>query len=297
MSSFMTRRTLIKTSVLSAAAMALPDEGISATPSGLPSSAPVRIGKVGLLSQDAARLAEWYRSAVGLEEIPSPTPGISLGVDSSVLLEIADQPNLRLATPDQAGLYHTAFLLPSRAELARWVLRASQTRLPVDGASDHEVSEAIYLTDPEGNGVEIYADRAPSGWKWRDGQVEMSSKPIDFDQLMSTISAETPGWDRAPTGTIVGHVHLKVGDAARGGKWWQDEMGFDPVRAREGAVFLSTGGYHHHIAVNQWQSAGAGLREPGSTGLAFVELASRIHESAQIKVDPWGTEFRITPAA
>lgn len=286
------RRDILKL-VAAAGAAVLPVELAFSAPSGLPLSAPVSISKVGLTCRDSETVARWYEMVVGLRRIPSEDATISMGVDGVVLLDLIERPEAELVAPSEAGLYHTAFLLPRRADLARWVLNASQARFPVDGVADHLVSEAIYLTDPEGNGVEIYADRSAEDWVWSGGQVEMASNPIDFDDLLASIPEGERPWSRAPSGTIVGHVHLRVGDTARAGAWWRETFSFDTVRARNGAEFLSTGGYHHHVAVNEWQSAGAGNRPEGKVGLAFVELSSRIHGAAEAHIDPWGTQIRL----
>lgn len=291
----LTRRGLIGAA---AGALALSGAGRAlaqgAAPAGHPSLAPVSVRDVGLWVRDAGQVAEWYQQVVGLSRLAESAETITLGVRGAALLHLHEDSALRLTPPNEAGLYHTAFLLPRRSDLAKWVTHASQRRFPVDGVADHLVSEAIYLTDPEGNGVEIYADRPAETWIWRGGQVEMATDPIDFNALLATVRPGEPPWVGAPRGTTVGHVHLRVGDAARGGAWWRGEMGFDSVRARGGAEFLSTGGYHHHIAVNEWQSAGAGPRLPGLTGLAYVTLQSRAGREPAVLADPWGTEIRLT---
>lgn len=292
-----TRRSVLKAAGLTTAGALLPTGAKASASPGTSAAAPTSVGKVGLVARDAARLAEWYIENVGLQHISSPRRSIELGAGDRVLLEIIGQPDAAMTSPRAPGLYHTAFLLPSRTDLAAWVLHAASNDFSIDGASDHPVSEAVYLTDPEGNGVEIYADRDPLDWRWTDGQVEMASLPLDFQGLVQSRYDPARPWRGAEGGTIVGHVHLRVGDAAAGGQWWQDELGFDDVRSRAGAVFLSTGRYHHHIAVNEWQSAGAGLRAEGETGLAYVELLSRDLVEGASFTDPWGTEIRIAAKA
>lgn len=288
----LTRRDMLRGAAGFAAASFLPLTAARAVPAGLPLSAPISVAKVGLVARDAETVARWYERILGLKRLPASGGSIVLGADSP-LLEIVETTGLQLAPPQEAGLYHTAFLLPAREDLARWVLHASSAQFPIDGVADHLVSEAIYLTDPEGNGVEIYADRPSESWEWANGQVEMASLPIDFAGLMDTIIAGDRTWSGAPSGTSVGHVHLKVGDSAKAADWWQDSLDFDIVRSRQGAAFLSTGGYHHHVAVNQWQSAGAARRMPNMTGLAYVELAARDSSRVGILADDWGTEIRL----
>src|SRR5690606_11410338 len=157
--------------------------------------------------------------------------------------------------PRTAGLFHTAFLLPTRAELARWTRHAMENRIAIDGASDHLVSEALYLTDPEGNGIEIYADRPKEAWSFAGGEVEMATNRLDFESLLSVLKDDEGGWAGAPSGTVVGHVHMRVGDVEAAESWWNEKMSFDTMlHYGNAAVFLSSGGYHHHIGANAWQS-------------------------------------------
>lgn len=257
---------------------------------------PVSVGRVGLRARDADRLAGFYRQVLGLAETGRSNGAIGLGAGGRTLLEIEDAPGLKPDDKRHAGLYHTAFLLPSRADLARWVEHASASGVRITGASDHSVSEAIYLDDPEGNGIEIYADRPPESWSFTQDGVVMATERLNFENLMSELPEGDAGWAGAPDGTVVGHVHLRVGDTAKAEEWWRNEMGFDTTRHRgDQAVFLSTGGYHHHIGANTWQSAGAGARAEDRAGLAFVELLSK--DGAERTVaDPWGTEIRLRPA-
>ena len=259
---------------------------------------PVSIGRVGLKARDANGLADFYKAVLGLKETRRAAAMIGLGVDGRELLEIEGSAALRPDDPRAAGLFHTAFLLPARADLARWIRHAVDTRIAIDGASDHLVSEAVYLNDPEGNGIEIYADRDRGVWP-RDGDsIRMATERLDFESLMAELGDGDAGWTGAPDGTVVGHVHLRVGDIDAAEAWWAEAQGFDTVTRYGGqAVFLSTGGYHHHIGANIWRSRGAGPREANRTGLAFVELASRQATAESAARDPWGTEIRVGPAA
>lgn len=260
--------------------------------------APIHVAKVGLTARDADALAAYYEAVLGLVQLRRTTDRIVLGVagDGLELLEIERAPSLDPDDPREAGLFHTAFLLPTRADLARWVRRALDDRIRIDGASDHLVSEALYLTDPEGNGIEIYADRPKESWRWNGSAVAMATERLDIGGLLAEPGALAAPWQGAPAGTIVGHVHLRVGDPREAEAWWRDEMGFDTVaRYGEQAVFLSTGGYHHHVGANAWRSAGAGRRSAARAGLAFVEMAGRGVSTARTVADPWGTEIRLVP--
>ncbi|MGI3164813.1 VOC family protein [Pseudooceanicola sp. 200-1SW] len=287
----MRRRSLLTGAGAAALASTLPGGALAGN--SLPLQAPVHVGTVGLRSRDAEALAAWYRAAVGLQEIRREGATIWLGAGGAPLLALTEVSGLTLAAPQEAGLFHTAFLLPTRRDLAQWIAMAIDQRLPVTGTADHRVSEAIYLTDPEGNGVEIYADRPQNSWDWVGGEVQMGTYALDVEGIMGALGLLPPSWRGAPAGTCIGHVHLKVGDAPRAGRWWRETLGFDAVSTRDDAVFLSTGGYHHHVAVNQWLSAGAGRRSARETGLDFVELQSRAPGRAGLFEDDWGTRIRV----
>ena len=268
----------------------MPDLPFSAT-------TPIHVSHVGLRARDAENVAGFYRDVVGLTELAREGATIRLGAGDRTLLEIEGSPTLQPDDPGSAGLFHTAFLLPTRADLARWAHRARARRVTLDGASDHLASEAIYLSDPEGNGIEIYADRPPDHWRNPDGSARIATLPLDFESLLSEPGADAPEWEGAPAGTVVGHVHLRVGDVGTAEEWWNAE-GFDTI-ARYGreAVFLSTGGYHHHVGANVWRSRGAGPRAGDMAGLAFVELVTDRADAARAVSDPWGNEIRFRHAA
>ncbi|MGI3171578.1 VOC family protein [Pseudooceanicola sp. C21-150M6] len=286
------RRFLTSTAAVSALPLAGAMPAQAAT---LPLSAPVHVGSSALYCRDAEALARWYARHVGLTEISRDGDTIRMGVNRTPLLDLQQQSGVTLAPQTQAGLFHNAFLLPSRAALGNWIYAAMEGDFAVDGVADHLVSEAIYLTDPEGNGVEIYADRPAPLWSWEDGQIAMATDPLDIDGILAVPGAMPGNWQGAPDGTCLGHVHLKVGNMERASSWWQEVMGFDAVRQRRGAAFLSTGGYHHHIAVNEWMSAGAGHRKDNMTGLAHVELRSTLVSEPQTFEDDWGTTIRVIP--
>ena len=258
---------------------------------------PVSIGRVGLKARDARMLAAFYADILGLEEMKSDDGAIALGVGGRTLVEIVEDRSAEPDNPREAGLFHTAFLLPERADLARWALFARDRNMRLEGASDHLVSEALYLSDPEGNGIEIYADRAPESWARNEDGIAMATERLDFSSLLSTLADGDEGWQGAPENTVIGHVHLRVGDPKTAETWWHEAQGFDTMtRYGSQAVFLATGGYHHHIGANSWRSAGAGQRNPNRTGLSWLELKSRNATAEKEFADPWGTVVRVAPS-
>ena len=289
-------------------------------PSSIPaaaSRAPMHIGAVGLTVRDLDRLTAYYRDLLGLT-VQQRTPHVAaLGAGGVTLLELTHKPD---ALPDdarEAGLYHTAFLMPTRADLARWILHAAKTRVPITGASDHAVSEAIYLDDPEGNGVEVYSDRPRERWR-RDGDsIVMTTDPLDIAAITREVDAATATYDSAPQGLRVGHIHLRVGNIAAGEKFYSGALGLDVTRRRNGASFMSSGGYHHHVAVNTWHSNGARGRDGRRAGLRWFameiadqaamdglrqRLAAAGIEGAAFPggfaaMDPYGTTIRFTLTA
>lgn len=255
---------------------------------------PTYVERVGLKSRDAESLAKYYQDIVGLREMARRDNAIILGAGARELLEIEQSSALKAENPRSAGLFHTAFLLPQRSDLARWIRRAIDSKLLISGASDHAVSEAVYLNDPDGNGIEIYTDRPAQDWQWQNGQVHMVTDAMDVNGVLSELERDPAPWTAAPDGTVVGHVHLRVGHIEKAENWWHQELGFDTV-AQYGAkaVFMSSGGYHHHIANNIWQSAGAGKREKDRSGLSFVQLNDHRDGQSRVLYDPWGSEIRI----
>ncbi len=263
-------------------------------------AAPVEVSHVALTVHDLAGMTAFYRQALGLEEVAS-VPGVSrLGVAGRPLIELRSDPAARKASPREAGLFHTAFLMPDRPALARWLRHAADTGLRLQGASDHLVSEAIYLSDPEGNGIEVYADRPRSAWHDATGAIKMATEALDLNALVQ--AADRP-WSAAPEGLVVGHVHLQVGAIAEAEAFYSGVLGL-PIMARyPGAAFYGSGGYHHHIATNVWNSRGAGSRNYPATGLAELTLAVDADALAAIKAkgradrmeDPWGTVITLQP--
>ncbi|AZO30056.1 VOC family protein [Mesorhizobium sp. M1B.F.Ca.ET.045.04.1.1] len=257
---------------------------------------PVSVSRVGLKARDAENLAAYYRAVVGLQELSRAEGAITLGAANRPLLVLEQDASAKPDDPRSAGLFHTAFLLPSRADLGRWINHAAADRIGIEGASDHLVSEALYLTDPEGNGIEIYSDRRPQDWRWNGDKIAMATERLNLPAVVASVPVGDAGWQGAPENTVVGHVHLRVGRPEEAEAWWHDEFGFDTVAKYGGqAVFLSSGHYHHHIGANAWHSAGAGRRDPARSGLAWVEMRSDNVKAETVREDPWGTVIRTVP--
>jgi catechol 2,3-dioxygenase len=289
-------------------------------PSAIPtaaSRAPVHIGAVGMMVRNLERLTAYYRDMLGLT-VQEHTPEVAiLGVSGVALLELIHRPPDALPDdPREAGLYHTAFLMPTRADLARWILHATKNRVPIAGAADHDVSEAIYLDDPDGNGVEVYCD--PPREKWhRDGKlIFQKTDPLDIDAIIREIDPATATYRSAPEGLRIGHIHLRVGNVTSAEAFYCGVLGLDVTRRRTGATFLSSGGYHHHVAVNVWHSNGTGIRNRRRAGLDWfameindqptIDGVKKRLDAAGVKIaeipggftanDPWGTSIRFTIA-
>jgi len=272
--------------------------------------APHRVGRVSLIVRDLDRVSEFYQSVLGLHVMEQESRRVRLGTGSSVLLELVHDPEARLRSPREAGLFHTAFLLPRRDELGAWLSHAAAEGVRLTGAADHLVSEALYLNDPEGNGIEIYTDRPSSVWSRAGGMIEMATDPLDLKSLAKE-SAGTV-WSGFPEGGVVGHVHLQVGDLAAADAFYRDLLGFELTTRYPGASFYGSGGYHHQLAGNIWNSRGAPERKDRATGLEDVELlvSREVVEELRSKPlaqehvagpdlislrDPWGTSISLRP--
>jgi catechol 2,3-dioxygenase len=287
----------------------------SATPT-FASRTPLHIGAIALTVRDLGRLTAFYRDVLGLAVLDQGKDGAILGAGGVPFVHLEHRPDAKPDDNREAGLYHTAFLMPTRADLARWVLHVARNKVAITGASDHEVSEAIYLDDPEGNGVEVYVDRPPATWTWSNGLVRMTTDRLDIEDLVRAAGGATD-YAAAPGGLRVGHIHLRVGDVATAELFYRDAIGLAVTRGgRHGASFMSSGGYHHHIAGNVWHSAGAEARDQNRAGLSWLALGAAdadtfdrvgarlaqagakftpISEGIEA-TDPWGTRVRIRRA-
>jgi catechol 2,3-dioxygenase len=221
---------------------------------------------------DLARSLDYYRTVVGLDVLEQGGGRVSLGANSTELVGLVEEPGAQ-PSDGYTGLFHFALLVPDRPSLARWLAHAARDRVQLTGLSDHYVSEAIYLRDPDHHGIEIYADRPRDLWEGQVGS-RMTTEPLDVKGLLAEVDdpASEP-FDGLPGGTVMGHVHLKVAGIPETIAFYRDGLGFDLVVERvPQAAFLSAGGYHHHVGANTWESAGASPPPEGSAALRHATI-------------------------
>jgi catechol 2,3-dioxygenase len=229
-----------------------------------------QMGAVELSVADLDRTLDYWQREIGLRVLERGEGRASLGTDTEVL-RFVEEPGARPDT-GHTGLYHVALLLPDRPSLARWLAHAARDRVGLTGLSDHAVSEAIYLRDPDHHGIEIYADRPRELWEGKVGE-QLTTFPLDVDDLLAELDdpANEP-FDGLPDGTVVGHTHLRVADVPSTIEFYRDVLGFPLMAAvRDMAAFHGAGGYHHHIGANIWESAGA---QPAPAGTATLRHAT-----------------------
>jgi catechol 2,3-dioxygenase len=256
------------------------------------------VGGVHLTIADLARSVRFYEAQLGFtlhrrdDRIAWLGAG---GPDLLILSESKDAPRVRGTT----GLYHFAILVPARADLARALRHLTATRTVLQGAADHGVSESLYLADPDGNGIEIYRDRPRDQWPYERGRLRMGTDPFDVDGVLSEPSHSVDG-DALAKGTTIGHVHLRVANLEATERFYVGVLGFELTqRFGPGAIFAAAGGYHHHLGMNTWESAGAPSPPPGAIGLRHfaVQLSNAAAlEDAAVRVRAAGIPIEETAA-
>jgi catechol 2,3-dioxygenase len=230
------------------------------------------IGAVHLTVRDLERAIEFYTQGLGFKVHGQEGSAARLGAAGEDLLVLIGEPGATRAR-GTTGLYHFAVLVPSRPDLARSLRRLVDRRVPLTGMSDHLVSESLYLSDPDGNGIEIYRDRPREEWPVVGGQLSMATDPLDVESLLAEGGPEDAPWAGLPSGTRMGHVHLHVAHLGDSERFYSELLGFE-LRQRFGrtALFLAAGGYHHHIGLNTWAGVGAPQPPPGAVGLRHFEI-------------------------
>lgn len=274
--------------------------------------AEVRPGRVRLQVAELERSRRYYEEVLGLRELERGDGRVVLGAESGEpLVELRERRGARpVPQRGRLGLYHFAILLPDRAALGRFLAHLQRAGVYA-GMSDHLVSEALYLRDPDGLGIEVYADRPRSAWRWQGGQLAMDTRPLDTEGVLAAGRGEP--WKGMPAGTTMGHVHLHVGDLEAAAAFYHAALGLDAVVwSYPGALFLSAGGYHHHLGVNTWAAGAPAAGEEDARLLdwevvlpsrADAEEAAASLEAAGYPVtrtaegiraeDPWGTAVRL----
>jgi len=285
-----------------------PKTAVAAAPT-LPET--LRLGPVHLTVTSLQRSIAFYEGSIGLRLHAHDGSAARMGAGGEDLLVLVEEPTARPAGR-HAGLYHYALLHPSRLELARAAQRLLASRTPIGGASDHGISEAIYLPDPDGNGIELAADRTRERWGDLSDPTVIGPRPLDLDGLLELVAGTEPTGQADP-GLVVGHVHLHVGDIERGLGFYRDVLGFRVMTRFASAAFVSAGGYHHHLAFNTWRGEGVPPAPDGVVGLRHwtivLETADQVdavrqrvgaaglaHEAAQagfVVRDPWNIAVRV----
>ncbi len=240
----------------------------------------LEMGPVHLIVHDRERTLHFYRDVLGLA---AETTGdvTMLHAGTRPLFVLTERPDAPTRPSRAPGLYHTAILTPSRGALGRTLRRLMESGYPVGGASDHGVSEALYMDDPEGNGIEIYRDRPREEWPRNGEELAMVTQRLDAEGVLRAGDEDGGHWAGLPDGTCIGHVHLKVSRIPETEAFYREALGLDLVqRYGPSASFLSAGGYHHHVGMNTWESAGGTPVPAGTAGLAYMTL--RLPDAAEL---------------
>lgn len=280
-------------------------------PSGFRLPEETSVGPVTLQVADLGRSLDFYRSMLGLAELGRDRGVAQLGAGARPLVELRERPGARPSGRGRLGLFHFAILLPSRPALGRFVRHLADLGVYA-GAGDHLVSEAFYLADPDGLGIEVYADRPRGSWRRVGRELRMATDPVDVAAVVA--AGEGGAWEGMPEGTTMGHVHLHVGNLALASRFYSAALGFDlTVWSYPGALFLSAGGYHHHLGTNVW--AGPAARPPGTDEAQLLEWSLALPDAVSLGAvseslvrtgfasepageairtrDRWGTELRL----
>ena len=229
------------------------------------------IGAVNLSVSDLEKAGDYYRRVLGLQLIHAEPGRLDLGAGEHILLRLFEMPGAQ-RSPHATGLYHFALRVPSRLELARTLRNLSENKAYFVGFADHYVSEALYLADPDGHGIEIYRDRPREQWLDGRGQLKMTTDPLDLEGLIKELASDSRPWQGIDPETVMGHIHLQVDNIPQTRDFYSNVLGFGVMADMGSAAFLSAGGYHHHIGMNTWTSAGGPPAPENSLHLLEYEI-------------------------
>ncbi|HSA82038.1 MAG TPA: VOC family protein [Geminicoccaceae bacterium] len=239
----------------------------------------IELGAVGLSVADLARSLDFYRSAIGMEVLERSDGVAALGVGGRRLLALEEWRGAK-RDPDAADLFHFALLLPSRAALGRQLQHLLDAEVALTGAADHHVSEAIYLDDPDGHGIELYRDRPRADWL-KDGRIWLTNTRLDHQGILAEGRASSERWAGLDPGTVMGHVHLQTHDLPGAQRFYVERLGFDVIQSDPRVTFMSLASYHHHVAVNDWnRKRHPAAPEAGGIGLLWYEI--RLPQAADL---------------
>lgn len=263
----------------------------------------LRMDAVELRVADLERALSFYQNALGFTVVDRQGGRVSLGPSGSsrsIVVRLQEHPGAVPKPRNSTGLYHYAVLLPGRRDLAEALKHLLDRETPLQGASDHLVSEALYLADPDGNGIEIYRDRPRSEWQFDQGDLRMATLPLDVEDLL-TEAGDGPAEFQMPSGTSIGHVHLHVASLEQAEAFYSDLVGFQ-IMTRYGrqASFLSEGGYHHHLGLNTWAGQGAPPPPPNAAGLVRFNMRLSSVEALEdlaARLEAGGVEFDSSPTS
>jgi len=247
--------------------------------------AATQIGHAHLQIAGLNRALKFYQELVGFKAISRDheTAMLSASGKFPAHIILSARADAKPKPPHTTGLFHNAIRFPNRRELARVFRRLIEHGWPFQGFADHIVSEALYLVDPDGNGVELYTDRPREQWRWRNGEVEMATDPLDVDDLLREIENDSTSWNGVHPNTDIGHVHLHVSDLQKAEAFYCGVLGFEVTqRSYPGALFISAGGYHHHLGLNIWAGKGAPPPPPEAVGLRAFSINLPDEEALEI---------------
>jgi len=245
----------------------------------------IYVNEIELKVLDLNRSKEFYTNIMGFKVLKEEESKVVLSADGvNPMVTIVEPEDVIEKPPRRTGIYHFAILLPSRKDLGLFLKHIRESNYPIVGGAYHGVSEAVYLQDPDDNGIEVYADIDEKEWDRKNGEINMVTEPLDYKAIIGLTGEET--WQGLPEDTIIGHIHLHVGDLDQARRFYCDGLGFDLITSMaNSALFLSTGGYHHHIGLNIWHGRNAPPLPENSAGMKYLSLAFPNHEVLKEKIN------------